>query len=120
MFEPRVDSEHAFGQDASMTRTRVRQRRRLTVAALGMAVAVVLSAPVAGALGRHGGSEPGSPPRRAERVYVVRSGDTLWSIAEQAGEGADPRPLVDAIAERNGIDPGALVPGETLVIPRTA
>jgi hypothetical protein len=27
---------------------------------------------------------------------------------------------VDAIAERNGIDPGALVPGQSIVIPRVA
>jgi hypothetical protein len=34
-------------------------------------------------------------------------------------EGEDPRVLVDAIARRNRIDAGAIVPGQALVIPVT-
>lgn len=49
--------------------------------------------------------------------YVVHEGDTLWSIAEGVAPGADPRPLVDAIAAANGVDPGAIVPGQTLLVP---
>jgi nucleoid-associated protein YgaU len=49
--------------------------------------------------------------------YVVRDGDTLWSIASRLVPGEDPRPVVDAIAAINGVDAGALVPGQTLVIP---
>ena len=87
-----------------------------------MAVAIVLSAPVAGALGRHGAasSTEVQPARRWEDVVVVQPGDTVWSIAEAAAGGADPRALVDAIATRNGIDAGAVVPGQSLVIPRVA
>jgi nucleoid-associated protein YgaU len=48
---------------------------------------------------------------------VVRPGDTVWSIAERASGGGDPRSLVDAIAARNGIDAGSIVPGQALVIP---
>jgi LysM repeat protein len=48
---------------------------------------------------------------------VVRSGDTVWSIAQDAVPGRDPRPVVDAILESNGLDAGALVPGQVLVIP---
>ena len=60
------------------------------------------------------------PARRWEQVVVVQPGDTLWSIAEAAADGADPRAVVDAIATRNGIDAGAVVPGQSLVIPRVA
>ena len=42
-----------------------------------------------------GGWSPG-------RVHVVVPGDTLWSIAAELDPGADPRPLVDALAERTG------------------
>ncbi len=89
---------------------------------LSVAVGVVLGAPVAGALGRHPRSEDVKipPAKRWEQVYVVRSGDTVWSIAEGVAAGADPRVVVDAIAARNGIEPGSVVPGQALVIPRVA
>ena len=49
--------------------------------------------------------------------YVVRSGDSVWDIAERLSPGTDPRPLVDAILETNDLDASALTPGQTLVIP---
>jgi len=45
-------------------------------------------------------------------VYVVRSGDTLWSIAHRLQPDTDPRPLVDALAERAGSS--ALRPGQRI------
>ncbi len=56
----------------------------------------------------------------ASHSYVVRSGDTLWSIASRIARGEDPRPIVDVIAQANHVDAGALVPGRTLVIPASA
>ena len=49
--------------------------------------------------------------------YVVREGDTLWSIAQRVAPGEDPRPLVDAIVSANRVDAGAIVPGQTLLVP---
>ena len=122
MFERTIDTEHVFGQDGSMSRTRVRRRRRIAAALGSVAVAIVLSAPVAGAWGRHGDASSAEvqPARRWEQVVVVQPGDTVWSIAEAVAGGADPRAVVDAIATRNGIDAGAVVPGQSLVIPRLA
>ena len=122
MFERTLDTEHVFGQHVLMSRTRVRRRRRIAAALGSVAVAIVLSAPVAGALGRHGDATRTEvqPARRWERVVVVQPGDTVWSIAEAAADGADPRAVVDAIATRNGIDAGDVVPGQSLVIPRVA
>ena len=122
MFERTLDTEHVFGHHGSMSRTRVRRRRRIAAALGSVAVAIVLSAPVAGALGRHAeaSSTKVQPARRWEQVVVVQPGDTVWSIAEAAADGADPRALVDAIVTRNGIDVGAVVPGQSLVIPRLA
>jgi LysM repeat protein len=57
------------------------------------------------------------PVQVASTSYVVRQGDTLWSIAERLSPGEDPRPVVDALASVNDLDPGALVPGQALVVP---
>ncbi len=89
---------------------------------LSVAVGVVVSAPVAGALGRHADptNDTAPPAKRWEHVVVVQPGETVWSIAEEAAGGDDPRAWVDAIALRNHIDAGAVVPGQSLVIPRVA
>lgn len=69
-----------------------------------------------GSLAQAGASE--STRRVAVHSYVVRPGDTLWSIAQRVSErDADPRDLVQRIAEANDIDAGSLVPGQTLRIP---
>jgi LysM repeat protein len=110
MFGSRLDTEHAFGQDTLMGRTRVRRRRLITIA-VALGVTGVLSGQVANAVGV-GGSQAGPP-----RTYVVRSGDTLWSIARSSTPSADPRLVVSAIRAANRVDPAALVPGQQLSIP---
>lgn len=72
----------------------------------------VLSGPVAHAVGVGGSDEA-----KTRRTYVVRSGDTLWSIATRFEPSTDPRVVVDAITSANAVDPGALVPGQQLSIP---
>jgi Tfp pilus assembly protein FimV len=111
MFGSGLDIEHPFGHDASMGRTRVR-RRRLVVLFAAIGLVGVLSGPVAHAVG-----VGGTPPASARRTYVVRSGDTLWSIATRFEPSTDPRVVIDAITSANSVDPGALVPGRQLSIP---
>ena len=110
MFGSPLDIEHLFGEHQPMSRTRVR-RRRLTALCAAAGLAAVLSGPVANAVG------VSAAPARASRTYVVRAGDTLWSIATRLAPSTDPRVVVDAIATANGVDPGALVPGQQLSIP---
>jgi len=55
----------------------------------------------------------------AAESYVVRPGDTLWSIARSLAPNEDPRSLVDAIAAANHVDAGSIVPGQALVVPPT-
>jgi hypothetical protein len=110
MFGSGLDIEHPFGHDASMGRTRVR-RRRLVALCAAIGLVGVLSGPVAHAVG------VGAQPATTRRTYVVRSGDTLWSIATRLEPSTDPRVVIDAITSANGVEPGALVPGQQLSIP---
>jgi nucleoid-associated protein YgaU len=107
-----------------VSRTRVRRRRTALVVALA-ALGAVWAGPLRPAAA--GSAAPGSiaedaATRQAARPadarrYVVAQGDTVWGIAVRLGAGGDPRALVDAIADANDVDPGALHPGQVLVIP---
>ena len=51
-----------------------------------------------------------------ERAYVVKPGDTVWSIASRI-YGGDPRSGVWKIEQRNGLREGVIRPGQRLVLP---
>lgn len=93
-------------------------RRRLvlaTVATLAVLGVIRLSPgyPGSGPLAASG--DPGSARQVAVHTYVVRPGDTVWSIAHHFVPRGDERPLVDAIAsELHGT---GLVPGQAIAIP---
>ena len=111
MFGSGLDIERPFDDHLHMGRTRVRHRQLVALcAAIGLVG--VLSGPVANAVGTGAASVA-----TAARTYVVRPGDTVWSIATRFEPSVDPRVVVDAITSANGVDPGALVPGQQLSIP---
>jgi len=86
-------------------------RRRAAAAALALGLVVV-----AGRAGSAlGGSSPLAAPERRPAVvrHVVQPGESLWSVAEHLEPGADPRPLVDELAEARGST--NVLPGETIV-----
>jgi Tfp pilus assembly protein FimV len=64
-----------------------------TVESTGVHAPTTLVADPASLVGR------GLPPHA---LYVVRSGDTLWSIARQLSPGDDPRQVVDRLVQLNG------------------
>ena len=74
----------------------------LVVLALLLALALSLARPSQGA--------------GAETRYVVRAGDTLWSIASTRYSG-DPRKAVWRIEQRNGLAGDTLRPGSVLYLP---
>jgi Tfp pilus assembly protein FimV len=52
------------------------------------------------------------------REYRVKTGDTLWQIAQDFGpESADTRRIVSAIEKLNQMDGGALQAGQVIEIP---
>jgi nucleoid-associated protein YgaU len=114
MFESVLDSEHLFGHRVDMHRTYVR-RRRITLALVVIGLTAIVSGPVANAVGQSGPTDGMAPA--SHRTYVVRQGDTLWTIAARVAHGGDPRPLVNAIEAENAVSAGSLVPGMTLSIP---
>ncbi len=58
----------------------------------------------------------GSNGAGPKRTYVVRPGDTLWSVAEHTYSG-DPRQGVWELQKRNHLASATIVPGEKLVLP---
>ena len=77
----------------------------------GKLIALALLAAVVFAVVAHGSSGGGG-----ERPYVVRPGDTLWSIAA-ARYGGDVRDAIWRIERRNHLDGAGIRAGETLVLP---
>ena len=51
-----------------------------------------------------------------ERMYVVQSGDTLWSVAARH-YGGDLRGVVWELQRRNGLAGATVRPGQQLVLP---
>jgi hypothetical protein len=113
------------GRSAVVRHRRRVYRQRRAVAALLAVVTLVVAGRVvlAGAgLVSSPAVEPGpvqavapagpvadAPVASAGSVYVVRPGDTLWSIARQVRPDRDPRAVVDELSARV---PGGLEPGQ--------
>jgi LysM repeat protein len=74
---------------------------------------LVLLCAVSLAVGLAARSSNGAGPRR---TYVVRPGDTLWTVAERTFAG-DPREGVWLLQQRNHLASATISPGEKLVLP---
>ena len=122
---PGKSSERLWAPGRVSGRGRERQAVLLIrrTATIGLLALVVLCVGIAAraALGRIGGGPlattgaPGGIEPAASRVWIVRPGDTLWSIAEAVDPHGDVRPLVDRLAgEVRGT---SIYPGETIALP---
>lgn len=113
----RVRSEPGRCRPGQAPRTAAARRRVAVAAVVAVALLVALALPWGG-VGRHPVTSDPALARAASghsAVYVVRPGDTLWSIATRVDPQGDPRPLVARLSAQVGGD--TVVPGERLVLP---
>jgi len=94
---------------------RLTERGRRVVAGLSVAIGLSIAS-VTVVTVQLGGADGGLQLAGSSTV-VVQSGDTLWSIARAVAPEEDPRLVVDAIVDLNGLDGVDLLPGAELRLP---
>ncbi len=105
------------GRRSRLTR---RGRRVLWAAAVLLLVAVLTPLLLALASGAQASSHglPPSAVRSGMRQVVVKPGQSLWSVAQNAEPDADPRVVIQQIMEFNAMGSQVVVPGQSLWVPR--
>jgi hypothetical protein len=85
----------------------------MAIAALGLVIALAVA-------GGAQAASPGGPGAGHQGMHeiVVRSGQTLWSIASAAEPTADPRLVVQQIMAANGMSTADVAAGQLLWVPR--
>ena len=94
---------------------RLTERGRKVVAGLSMAIGLSIAA--ATVVTVQLGDADGGLELAGASTVVVEPGDTLWSIAQEVAPEEDPRAVVDALVELNGLDSVDLLPGARLQLP---
>jgi len=124
--DPRVAQQPGRARDARLapprSTVRLTRRGRIVVAILLTAACLLLAAlawmaVAARAQAADGGLPPGAVYRNLTSV-VVHPGQTLWSIASQAEPAADPRVVMQEIADLNALQGSSIEPGQRLWVPR--
>lgn len=119
-----VPSDEACSTDPrarNELRRSLRHRRRAGRPLVGLLSLTVLVGTYFGAgllAGAHSlpeGKLPGAHAVAGGDAYVVRAGDTLWSIASQLDPSGDPRALVGELT--SSLHGSAIRPGEHIVVP---
>jgi hypothetical protein len=96
-------------------RLRITRRGR---GVLAMLIAVPLAAAaVIGGIGAVQAAATDTHATTSFQYVTVAQGESLWQLAEQVAPAADPRDVVDAISDLNGLPSGVIQPGQRLAIP---
>lgn len=96
-------------------RLRITRRGRAVLAVL-IAVPLAIAA-VIGGVGAVGATATDRTGSNSYAHVTVRSGESLWQLAEHLAPNADPREVVADIADLNGLGSGVIQPGQRLAIP---
>jgi fermentation-respiration switch protein FrsA (DUF1100 family) len=96
----------------------VRRPARIRLTRRGRAVVVLLVLLLAGMAGAFAASEgQAADPNGPAPTVVVRSGDTLWSIAARYAPGRDPFATIDEIRRLNSLTGYTVPVGVRLTLP---
>ncbi|MGH2705872.1 MAG: LysM peptidoglycan-binding domain-containing protein [Actinomycetota bacterium] len=85
-------------------------RTRFRLAGLALVAGLVLGVARPDAIARGERPEP-------VQTYVVREGETLWSLAHRVRRWDDPRRLIEEIRRLNRLKGAVIVPGQELELP---
>ena len=105
------------GQAAAVP-LRLTRRGRIVVVAAAALLVSLLSLLVTGAAQATSHSGPVRAADRHLTQVVVRTGQSLWSVAENADPEADPRQVMQQIIELNGLTSDVVLAGQQLRVPR--
>ncbi|MGD0061939.1 MAG: LysM peptidoglycan-binding domain-containing protein [Streptosporangiaceae bacterium] len=97
---------------------RLTRRGRIVVVTMIALLLAGLSLAIAGAAQAtgHSASQRTAGPSLAQ--VVVRPGQTLWSVAENADPNSDPRQVIQQISQLNALTSDTLMAGQRLWVPR--
>jgi LysM domain len=98
---------------------RLTMRGRIVVAVAAALLVSLLSLLATGAAAQATGhAEPARVADRNLTQVVVRPGQSLWSVAENADPNADPQSVMQQIIELNGLTSDVIQAGQELWVPR--
>jgi LysM repeat protein len=110
-------SQAARNQAASVP-LRLTRRGRVVVAVAAALVLAALSLVIAGSAQATNHPVPSGTAQRTVAQVIVRPGQSLWSVAENADPGADTRVVIQQIVELNGLTGDTVFAGQHLRVPR--
>lgn len=96
---------------------RLTRRGRMVLVGFLVLVAVLIALAAARDAAATGRGVPPNLYRKDLSQVVVQPGDSLWSIADRAEPDADPRLVIQQIADLNGLPDARISVGQRLWVP---
>ncbi|MGI9137114.1 MAG: LysM peptidoglycan-binding domain-containing protein [Candidatus Nanopelagicales bacterium] len=111
---PATSSARSARPSGARQPIRLTSRGRAAVFFLLSVVTLLLVMIAAGGTSADASATAGGP---ATASVVVQAGDSLWTIAKSLQPNGDPRSMMQTLTELNGLEGGALIPGQQLIVP---